>query len=155
MCVESARNLLSNHEFWRSDLQSWLAFNGRMRSNLCATQPPWKVVFPIAIWNVWKSRNNTVFNKKNRNPSLAIEIVKQALEYYHCVASPRLQTRKVLKGIRWERPPQGWMKLNTDGSVNGNPSLAGCGGMIRDDSGQWIVGFSKCINITSSFAAEL
>ena len=106
-----------------------------MRSNLCATQPPWKVVFPIAIWNVWKSRNNTVFNKKNRNPSLAIEIVKQALEYYHCVASPRLQTRKVLKGIRWERPPQGWMKLNTDGSVNENPGLAGCGGVIKDDPG--------------------
>ena len=47
------------------------------------------------------------------------------------------------------------MKLNTDDSANGNPSLAGCGGVIRDDSGQWIVGFSKCIGITSSFATEL
>ena len=89
----------SNHDFWRSDLQSWLSFNGRMISNLCATQPPWKVVFPIALWNVWKNRNNMVVNKKNRNPSLAMEIVKQALEYYHCVASLRLQTHKVLKGI--------------------------------------------------------
>ena len=133
----------SNHDFWRSDLQSWLSFNGRMMSNLCATQPPWKVVFPIVIWNVWKSRNNTVFNKKKRNPSLAMEIVKQALEYYHCVASLRLQTCKVLKGIWWERPPQGWMKLNIDGSAKGNPDLVGCGGVIRDDSGQWIVGFSK------------
>ena len=94
-------------------------------------------------------------NKKNRNPSLAIEIVKQALEYYHCVASPRLQTQKVLKGIRWERPPQGWMKLNTDGAVNGNPDLAGCGDVVRDDLGQWVIGFSKYISITSSFAAEL
>ena len=96
-----------------------------------------------------------VFNNKNRNPRLALEIVKQALEYYHCVASPRLQTRKVLKGIRWERLPQGWVKLNTDGSANGTSELAGCGGVIRNDEGQWIVGFSKCINITSSFAAEL
>ena len=47
------------------------------------------------------------------------------------------------------------MKLNTDGSANGNLGLAGCGGMIRDDSGQWIVGFSKCIGITSSFVAKL
>ena len=47
------------------------------------------------------------------------------------------------------------MKLNTDGSANGNPGLAGCGGVIRDDSGQWIVGFSKCIGITNSFAAKL
>ena len=76
-----------------------------------------------------------VFNKKNGNPSLALEIVRQALEYYHCVASPGMQTCKLLKGIRWERPPQGWMKLNTDGSANGNPGLAGCGGVIRDDAG--------------------
>ena len=96
-----------------------------------------------------------VFNKKNGNPSLALEIVRQALEYYHCVASPGMQTCKVLKGIRWERPPQGWMKLNTDGSANGNPGLAGCGGVIRNYAGQWVIGFSKCIDITSSFAAEL
>ena len=47
------------------------------------------------------------------------------------------------------------MKLNTDGSANGTSGLAGCGGVIRNDEGQWIVGFSKCIGITSSFAAEL
>ena len=47
------------------------------------------------------------------------------------------------------------MKLNTDGLANGNPGLARCRGVIRDDSGQWIVGFSKCIGITSSFATEL
>ena len=47
------------------------------------------------------------------------------------------------------------MKLNTDGAVNGNPDLVGCGGVVRDDLGQWVIGFSKCIDITSSFAAEL
>ena len=47
------------------------------------------------------------------------------------------------------------MKLNTDGSANGTSGLAGCGGVIRNDEGQWIVGFSKCIGITNSFAAEL
>ncbi|KAL0016968.1 hypothetical protein SO802_004037 [Lithocarpus litseifolius] len=66
----------SKHEFWRNDLQSWLSLNGWIMSSLCATQPPWKVVFPIAIWNVWKSRNNVVINRKNRNLSLDMEIVK-------------------------------------------------------------------------------
>ena len=87
-----------------------------------------------------------VFNRRNRNLSLTMEIVKQAIEYYHCVASPRLQTRKVLKGIRWERLPQGWMKLNTDGSANGNPGLAGCRGVIRDDARRWIVVFEDDLN---------
>ena len=35
--------------------------------------------------------------------------------------------------IRWEKPIQGWWKLNTDGSYCGNTGLAGCGGVVRDD----------------------
>ena len=42
------------------------------------------------------------------------------------------------------------MKLNTDGSSIGNAGMAGCGGVIRDDRGCWIVGFSKQIRITNS-----
>ena len=47
------------------------------------------------------------------------------------------------------------MKLNTDNSANGSLGLARCRGVIRDDAGWRIVGFSKCIDITSSFVAEL
>ena len=47
------------------------------------------------------------------------------------------------------------MKLNTDGSSLGNPGIAGGGGLIRDDYGRWIVGFSRRIGVTSCFLAEL
>ena len=57
--------------------------------------------------------------------------------------------------IRWEKPIQGWWKLNTDGSYCGNTGLAGCGGVVRDDAGRWIIGFSKCIGMTSNFAIEM
>lgn len=33
--------------------------------------------------------------------------------------------------------------------------LAGCGGLVRDDQGGWLAGFSKRIGITNSFVAEL
>ena len=46
------------------------------------------------------------------------------------------------------------MKLNTDGLSIGNLGMAGCGGMIRDDCGCWIAGFSRRIGITNSFVAE-
>ncbi|KAL0016329.1 hypothetical protein SO802_003398 [Lithocarpus litseifolius] len=63
---------------------------------------------------------------------------------------------QVLKDIPWERPPRGWVKLNTDGSSLGNPGTAGGGGgIIHDDSGHWLTGFSQRIGITSSFMAEL
>ena len=57
--------------------------------------------------------------------------------------------------IRWEKPIQGWWKLNTDGSYCGNTSLANCGGVVRDDAGRWVIGFSRSIDMTNSFAIEL
>ena len=47
------------------------------------------------------------------------------------------------------------MKLNTDGTAGGDNSLAGYGGVIRDNGGHWIKGFCRRIGATSSFVAEL
>lgn len=33
--------------------------------------------------------------------------------------------------------------------------LAGCGGVVMNDNGQWLAGFSKWIGVNGSFAAEL
>ena len=64
-------------------------------------------------------------------------------------------TRKVMRSICSKRPPEGWMKLNTDGTASGDNSLAGYGGVIRDNGGHWIKGFCRRIGATSSFVAEL
>lgn len=47
------------------------------------------------------------------------------------------------------------MKLNTDGESIGNSGLVGCGGVIRDDGGRWVVRFSKQIGFSNSFVTEL
>ena len=49
----------------------------------------------------------------------------------------------------------GWKKLNTDGSVLGSVGQAGCGGVVRDDCGNWLAGCTRHIGATDSFAAEL
>ena len=55
--------------------------------------------------------------------------------------------------VRWERPGQGKLKLNIDGSAQGNSGLAGGGGVLRDDQGKWVLGYSRKIGRTSSFFA--
>ena len=55
----------------------------------------------------------------------------------------------------WEKPPREWAKLNMDGASFGNPGLAGCGGVLLDEHGNWITGFSRSNEITSSFVVEL
>ena len=57
--------------------------------------------------------------------------------------------------VRWEKPQQGWIRLNTDGSTLGNPGRARGGGILRDDQGNWVAGFSRNIGFSTSFIAEL
>ena len=147
--------MATDQAFWRSNLQVWLASNRTKSGSLIAANPPWKIVFPFTVWNIWKSRNRLVFNRKNRSPKLAAEIVNQAFEFLHCVASPRVQVGKVVKRMCWVRPPLGWKKLKTDGAFNGDAGLVGCGGIVRDERGHWVNGFSKRIGLTNSFEAEL
>ena len=113
----------------------WLSINGRNNCSLLVANPPWRFNFPFAVWNIWKSRNRFVFNSIRRNPKLAGDILNQAWEFVHCGATSKASMQKTLRRICWEKPLEGWLKLNTDGSVEGGSGLACCGGVIRDANG--------------------
>ena len=61
----------------------------------------------------------------------------------------------VIKQIRWEKPEQGWSKLNTNGSWNAALGSAAGGGLIRDSWGNWVVGFARKLGSANSFTAEV
>ena len=67
--------------------------------------------------------------------------------------SHRAAVGQVVRRIRWEELCMGWAKLNTDGSCLGNPGI--CGGVVQDELGGWLGGFSSKIGITTSFLAKL
>ena len=94
--------LPSNQDFWGLDLQDWLVYNGLWKPNGAVGSLPCKMVFPFALWNIWKSRNGYVFRGKIPNPKLAEEIVNQGMEFLYCVDSPRDLTCSIIKRVRWE-----------------------------------------------------
>jgi len=47
------------------------------------------------------------------------------------------------------------VKLNTDGSVRGNPGMAAAGGLLRDEQGRWLSGFMVNIGQSTNTVAEL
>lgn len=67
----------------------------------------------------------------------------QASEYYLCASQPVHSSRMVLRQIKWEKSDLGWLKLNTDGSSNSDLGSAIGGGLIRDERGSWVVGFTR------------
>lgn len=47
------------------------------------------------------------------------------------------------------------MKLNSDGSFVGSMGVVGCGGVARNEHGDWLARFSRCIRLTNSYVAKL
>lgn len=89
--------LNSNHGFWQSDLQDWLSINGKLSKSALNGHPPWKLLFSFAIWHIWKSRNNYVFNGKPQNPRLAAEITNQTMEFMYCYSSSKTSNGSTTK----------------------------------------------------------
>ena len=96
-----------------------------------------------------------MFRGQNFRPGVHNKVVFQALEFLHCVLNPEIVGSRRMIWIRWEKPSPGWVRLNIDGLALGNLCRAGCGGIIRNDRGEWLGGFSRCIGVTASFIAEL
>ena len=109
----------------------------------------------FAVWLIWKGRNQLVFENKRLNLKIDFEIAYNAVEYTHCACKPLISKHRITKQIRWEKLSNGWRKLNVDGASMGNLGQAGGGGLLRDESENWIGGFARRIGIANSFTAEL
>ncbi|XP_049378041.1 uncharacterized protein LOC125842768 [Solanum stenotomum] len=57
--------------------------------------------------------------------------------------------------VKWIKPPDGWVKINTDGSALGNPGKIGAGGIIRDQSGKMLLAFATPLGEGSNNQAEV
>ena len=92
---------------------------------------------------IWKQRNCACFSNKKANPNLVKVITMQAMEFKLCASKPTRNNHLVVKQASWEKPDPGWIKLNTDGSLSGSVGTAAGGGLIRDEFGNWVIGFSR------------
>ncbi|MBA0634562.1 hypothetical protein Godav_028878, partial [Gossypium davidsonii] len=51
-------------------------------------------------------------------------------------------------------PKRGWVKLNTDGVVSTSTQSAAIGGVIHDDGGSWVCGYSMTLGKDEVFRIE-
>lgn len=67
--------------FYEGTLQYWLEINCKDCSHKVWHQLPWKIVFPFAIWCIWKDRNNIVFWDRPAQSNLHHDIIFKASKF--------------------------------------------------------------------------
>ena len=81
--------------------------------------------------------------------SVHVEVMSKI--HSHTLDSGRI---KIDKWIRWHPPEWPWCTLNTDWAHRAN-GVSSAGGLIRDYSGHWLIGFGMMLGSCSITMAEL
>ncbi|XP_050214265.1 uncharacterized protein LOC126665493 [Mercurialis annua] len=92
--------------------------------------------------------NSTIVLSSNNGVVLLQNLVN--LEKWSGYISP---ITRPIKWCRWKGPDIGWIKLNTDGSID--REYAGFGGLLRDYNGDAICGFVSKAALNDIFLVEL
>ncbi|XP_031125131.1 uncharacterized protein LOC116027569 [Ipomoea triloba] len=119
----------------------------------------WPERFAIRLWWIWKWRSAKVFKQKSFLLSHKLAWLKRQEEVINSSFSRRAarvtpNSICVARSDSWTTPTGGWFKLNVDGSVINATGAAGCGCVLRDDTGRWVEGFTYHIGRCSVAEAE-
>ncbi|KAF7837231.1 uncharacterized protein G2W53_005713 [Senna tora] len=146
--TKSNTDLDRDHEF-----QPWLKQTVTNHSQAHLDIPSGTLAV-FTIWHIWKARNNLFFKQKNLVPTLvAKRAIASAAEFHFLTDNKNRSMSQDTRLVRWKPPPEGWLKLNTDGSSSND--LFSVAGVIRDSVGNWIYGFSEFVGRGNSLKAEI
>ncbi|XP_028770678.1 uncharacterized protein LOC114728031 [Neltuma alba] len=141
--------------FFSCDLQVWLKKNGSSNpSRARFHQWPWTRIFSHACWLIWKAHCKQLFSEGI--PS-SLEVQQQCL--FHLMEEVTMGTlsHKLLQHNHersWTPPKEGEVRLDVDASIR-QYSQATCDGVIRDATGEWIMGFEKALGAYPVSTAEI
>lgn len=136
----------------------------------------WWAMFYIIIWSLWKERNARIFQKEICSIEKTCDMILLRLGWWikgwgdpfpysceeivrnpHCLKNFRNPKRVSQVGfapsIEWIPPPFNHLKWNVDASFAPSIGRAAVGGVLRDDSGNFLCLFSSpipCMEINSA-----
>ncbi|GMN53285.1 hypothetical protein TIFTF001_022429 [Ficus carica] len=84
------------------------------------------------------------------NNSLVDLLILKTFKLYNTVS----KTPRIIE-IEWKKPNTRWIKVNTNGAVNGSPGIAGYGGIFQTYRGFCKGCFAKPLGVLYAFEAEL
>lgn len=110
--------------------------------------------FGIICWFIWKNRNETIFTNNHRPVE---EIISTAIAWTKSLqvgsSNKRWATTAMSRNM-WQKPLEGWIKINVDGSLSRDGLSAAIGGLERNSKGSWLFGFQMNVYATEILQIE-
>ncbi|KAJ7978169.1 Ribonuclease H [Quillaja saponaria] len=124
--------------FFSQDVVTWLDLN--LVDNSSFHSIHWNQLFGITCWLLWSWRNKLVFDDDFvwlLRPDIIVWQYVREMQSSKLAFGP-MQARGLRHWLHigWEPPPVGWIKINFDGAVKGNPGWATVPGLARDSEGK-------------------
>lgn len=113
-----------------------------------------RTLFSTSCWIIWKARNATIFQDKPWN---LLNVINQ-IHFLFADINTTCLHRKLDKPtcyVGWKPLIAPSVKLNIDGSSFDNPWISGFGGVLCDQTGKWLFGFSRNCGNTTCLKVEL
>lgn len=148
--------------FYSGNLEEWMIKN--LQAEGLIHSDKWPSTFAITLWWNWRWRNLLTFGRAQDIPvDVGSFLAKKVEENERALNSNTLNIMapNISRGlrreifIRWIAPPMDWVALNTDGAAKGSPGEAGGGGILRDNRGNFLRGFSANLGTCTAYKAEL
>jgi ribonuclease HI len=160
LAVEVWQHLLDEDHrgrFFIGQLTQWVDLN--LSTDMGGTKDlAWDAVWATTCYWLWRWRNQRVHDSNYTSQWKPWSFILKFANDYKTTKYARETEQpchKVMKDIQWKCPEKGWISLNTDGAAKSDTTMAGCGGILRNDNGIWITGFSKFLGSTTAYMAEV
>jgi hypothetical protein len=106
-------------------------------------------VLVVTCWHIWDARNELRNNGVHLSP---LRVASKILAYVEMISTYLCKPAKPVKNRigqlseRWTPPPPGWICINVDAALFPNDLRMGCGVVLRDHHGGFILSASEGLN---------
>ncbi|OMO55679.1 reverse transcriptase [Corchorus capsularis] len=113
----------------------------------------------FTCWIIWKSRCEVLLNHNVLSPDSTVIRIRKAVSeflFIQLLHQKNLQNdnNEENQEQKWLRPPEGWLKINSDGSFCTKTNLAGIGFVVRNHDGQVLQATGKMCSATTALITE-
>nr|GMC74145.1 putative RNA-directed DNA polymerase [Ipomoea batatas] len=123
------------NQFWNIDFLTWFDLNVAGKGAFSSVENG-PILFAITLLWIWRWRNEIIFKGKSMDIDHKIRKknmqVVESIRAFEKISQPACTTHnKVQRLIRWTKPPDGWTKMN----INGSRDTLTCHASWEDSSG--------------------